>query len=357
MSGPPCGVFAGRSPGTGLSWNCTVRTDVPGALLQRELHRVLRGLRRGAELAVGAAGHARVLAHLHLVDVVEGEDRLDALEGPRLGGLGRDQPHALAHALGRALQVGFVDRVARTGPADPCPASSPSSRSCCTSMRLFDRAAAIGLDLDERGAVDAADEGRRRGDEQQGTKSAHGSSSQGARRFHHTYTGADDEGGSGTHGARDGRSAGIGRGVRPGARRAGLRADSHRAPARTGSRRWPASSASGTACRSHCIAADLAEPAAPAGGWSPNSSARGLHVDVLVNNAGYGVPGRFERPAWAEHEAFLRVMVDGRVRADLPAAARDGRAPVGPHHQRRVAGRAPARRRPATRCTRPARRF
>ena len=30
---------------------------------------------------------------------------------------------------------------------------------------------------------------------------------------------------------------------------------------------------------------------------------------MLVNNAGYGLPGRFDRPAWTEHEAFLRVMV------------------------------------------------
>ncbi len=58
----------------------------------------------------------------------------------------------------------------------------------------------------------------------------------------------------------------------------------------------------------HVIAADLGDPAAPAAIVS-DLRARGLHVDVLVNNAGYGLPGRFDRPAWDEHERFLRVMV------------------------------------------------
>jgi len=57
-----------------------------------------------------------------------------------------------------------------------------------------------------------------------------------------------------------------------------------------------------------CIPADLSEPSAPAA-MVAELDRRGLHVDVLVNNAGYGLPGRFDRPAWTEHEAFLRVMV------------------------------------------------
>jgi short-subunit dehydrogenase len=36
---------------------------------------------------------------------------------------------------------------------------------------------------------------------------------------------------------------------------------------------------------------------------------RGLQIDVLVNNAGYGVPGRFDQPAWEAHAASLQVMV------------------------------------------------
>lgn len=55
-------------------------------------------------------------------------------------------------------------------------------------------------------------------------------------------------------------------------------------------------------------AADLAEPAAPAA-LVAELSRRGLHIDLLVNNAGYGVPGRYEQAAWPTHDAFLRVMV------------------------------------------------
>jgi short-subunit dehydrogenase len=56
------------------------------------------------------------------------------------------------------------------------------------------------------------------------------------------------------------------------------------------------------------LAADLADPAAPAR-LVAALQGRGLHIDVLVNNAGYGVPGRFDRPVWEIHEAFLQVMV------------------------------------------------
>jgi hypothetical protein len=56
------------------------------------------------------------------------------------------------------------------------------------------------------------------------------------------------------------------------------------------------------------IVADLSDPAAPAR-VVDELRRRGLHIDLLVNNAGYGVPGRFDQPAWETHEAFLRVMV------------------------------------------------
>ena len=39
--------------------------------------------------------------------------------------------------------------------------------------------------------------------------------------------------------------------------------------------------------------------------------ARGITVDVLVNNAGYGVPGRYEDVPWETQDAMLRVMVVG----------------------------------------------
>ena len=56
------------------------------------------------------------------------------------------------------------------------------------------------------------------------------------------------------------------------------------------------------------IVDDLAEPGAP-GRLSAELERRGLVVDVLVNNAGYGVPGRYEQSPWARHDANLRVMV------------------------------------------------
>jgi short-subunit dehydrogenase len=37
-------------------------------------------------------------------------------------------------------------------------------------------------------------------------------------------------------------------------------------------------------------------------------TAEALVVDALVNNAGYGVPGRYLRSTWETHDAFLRVM-------------------------------------------------
>jgi short-subunit dehydrogenase len=38
-------------------------------------------------------------------------------------------------------------------------------------------------------------------------------------------------------------------------------------------------------------------------------AARGLHVDALVNNAGYGVPGVYVASPWSRHDEFLQVMV------------------------------------------------
>ena len=40
-------------------------------------------------------------------------------------------------------------------------------------------------------------------------------------------------------------------------------------------------------------------------------AARGLAIDALVNNAGYGVPGRYLESEWARHDAMLQVMVVG----------------------------------------------
>ncbi len=56
------------------------------------------------------------------------------------------------------------------------------------------------------------------------------------------------------------------------------------------------------------IADDLADQAAPAR-LVDAIAARGLQIDLLVNNAGYGVPGSYGQVAWAAHDRFLQVMV------------------------------------------------
>lgn len=56
------------------------------------------------------------------------------------------------------------------------------------------------------------------------------------------------------------------------------------------------------------ISADLADPGTPALLFA-STQARGLHVDTLVNNAGYGVPGRYLSQNWRTHGDFLQVMI------------------------------------------------
>src|SRR5690606_31730814 len=56
------------------------------------------------------------------------------------------------------------------------------------------------------------------------------------------------------------------------------------------------------------IAADLADPAAPAM-LVREIAARGLQVRILVNNAGYGLAGRYLAHDWAAHATSLQVMV------------------------------------------------
>ncbi|MEO6518680.1 MAG: SDR family oxidoreductase [Pseudoxanthomonas sp.] len=56
------------------------------------------------------------------------------------------------------------------------------------------------------------------------------------------------------------------------------------------------------------IAADLSDPAAPQQLFE-QTQARGWFVDTLVNNAGYGVPGRYLSQSWKTHAQFLQVMI------------------------------------------------
>jgi short-subunit dehydrogenase len=58
----------------------------------------------------------------------------------------------------------------------------------------------------------------------------------------------------------------------------------------------------------HVIVADLAEPTASAD-IAEALRAQGLHIDVLVNNAGYGVPGTYLAVPWADHQRFIQIMM------------------------------------------------
>ena len=60
--------------------------------------------------------------------------------------------------------------------------------------------------------------------------------------------------------------------------------------------------------RVHVITSDLAARSAPAT-LCGEIAARGLTLDALVNNAGYGVPGSYVNSTWEQHDAFLQVMV------------------------------------------------
>ena len=64
----------------------------------------------------------------------------------------------------------------------------------------------------------------------------------------------------------------------------------------------------GTQVSCTVIVADLADPATPAQLFA-ETQARGLFVDTLVNNAGYGVKGRFMSEDWSTHAAFLQVLM------------------------------------------------
>ena len=56
------------------------------------------------------------------------------------------------------------------------------------------------------------------------------------------------------------------------------------------------------------IADDLADPAAPERIVAA-AAGDGLAIDILINNAGYGVPGRYDKVDWATHARFMQVLV------------------------------------------------
>lgn len=56
------------------------------------------------------------------------------------------------------------------------------------------------------------------------------------------------------------------------------------------------------------VPADLADPASPAAVLTAIASA-GRSASVVVNNAGYGLPGTFAATTWQDQAAFIQVMV------------------------------------------------
>jgi uncharacterized protein len=60
--------------------------------------------------------------------------------------------------------------------------------------------------------------------------------------------------------------------------------------------------------RVECICADLAASTATEK-LCAEIARRGIGIDVLINNAGYGVPGHYLTPAWHAHAEFLQVMI------------------------------------------------
>lgn len=61
-------------------------------------------------------------------------------------------------------------------------------------------------------------------------------------------------------------------------------------------------------CTVTVLPADLADPAAPRA-LNEMLLQRGLAVDWLINNAGYGVPGTFVENDWSTHAEFLQVLL------------------------------------------------
>jgi short-subunit dehydrogenase len=60
--------------------------------------------------------------------------------------------------------------------------------------------------------------------------------------------------------------------------------------------------------KTQSIVADLAEPGAPRA-IAAELESRGVTIDLLVNNAGYGVPGSYLNVPWIDHEKFMQVLV------------------------------------------------
>ncbi len=65
-------------------------------------------------------------------------------------------------------------------------------------------------------------------------------------------------------------------------------------------------------CTAHVVTADLAEVGSVAR-LCDELQARGLTVDALVNNAGYGMPGLLTTPRWEQQRDLLQVLITAVV--------------------------------------------
>jgi len=61
-------------------------------------------------------------------------------------------------------------------------------------------------------------------------------------------------------------------------------------------------------CKVHIIVKDLAEPDAPQAIYN-DLSTRGMRIDYLMNNAGFGYYGLFYQQDWARNEAMVKVNI------------------------------------------------
>lgn len=78
------------------------------------------------------------------------------------------------------------------------------------------------------------------------------------------------------------------------------------------------------------LAADLAEPGAPEALFA-QTQGKGIFVDTLVNNAGFGVPGRFLSVDWKTHADSIQVLMTAVAHLThlyLPAMEAAGRGRI-----------------------------
>ncbi len=64
--------------------------------------------------------------------------------------------------------------------------------------------------------------------------------------------------------------------------------------------------------RSHVVSMDLVDPTAPEA-LAASVAEAGFAIDVLINNAGYGVPGSLVSQPWPVHRDFVQVMMTAPV--------------------------------------------